>query len=421
MSTSRLADTPSPEPVTLSVGHRPADHRGSWVPNRAMIATRFMELRRRRGLMVVLMLVNIGIPTVFLTFRLLAHAFAPHTYGPAGGYDIFTSMVAGVMFIFGFIVAATLGCTAGSVDLTEGVFRHLVVTGRSRLALYLARIPAGLAIIVPLVAIGFTIVCAVCVLAAPSQLNYEGVNVPAGLSRAAFQTWAGDHADEVICNFNFNGLMVANVPCGNGPEGPGVKVAPGGVVPQQTSASVNRSQAIAIANQDYVDYSGHFLSPSISLMVKSGLWIELYAAIGFLVGLGLASLMGQRTVPVILLIVLEIVVTPLLSHSPIAHLLNLQRSLLGLAATHFEPGGLPSVFGGRAQRGRRRDRGDRIHPDGHLRPGRMGHRLERARRVEDDHPGRMSWRCDPALVSMVGERHAVASGHIQASGPVPIC
>jgi hypothetical protein len=80
-------------------------------------------------------------------------------------------------------------------------------------------------------------------------------------------------------------------------------------------------------------------------MVKSGLWIELYAAIGFLVGLGLSSLMGQRTVPVILMIVLEIVLTPLLSHSPIAHLLNVQRSLVGIAVTHLEPGGLPSVFG----------------------------------------------------------------------------
>ena len=97
---------------------------------------------------------------------------------------------------------------------------------------------------------------------------------------------------------------------------------------------------------NYADYARRFLSPSVSLMVKSGLWIELYAAIGFLVGLGLSSLMGQRTVPVILMIVLEIVLTPLLSHSPIAHLLNLQRSLVGIAVTHLEPGGLPSVFGG---------------------------------------------------------------------------
>jgi len=346
MSITTVADPPIPEPVASMDGGHAIDHRGSWVPNGVMIATRFMELRRRRGLMIALVAVNIGIPTVFLAVRLVAHAVAPHSYAPAGGYDIFTNMVAGVMFIFGFIVAATLGCTAGSIDLTEGMFRHLVVTGRSRLALYLARIPAGLAIILPLVAVGFTIVCAVCAFAAPTQLNYQGVTVPAGLSHSAFETWAGDHADEVICNFNFNGPIVANVPCGNGPGGPGVTVGPGGGPQQETSPSVNRTQAIAMANQDYRDYSEHFLSPSISLMVRSGLWIELYAAIGFLVGVGLASLMGQRTVPVILLIVLEVVLTPLLSQSPIAHLLNLQRALLGLAATHFEPAGLPSAFGG---------------------------------------------------------------------------
>ena len=109
------------------------------------------------------------------------------------------------MYVFGFIVAAVVGCTAGSVDLTEGMFRHLVITGRSRLALYLARIPAGLAIVIAMVAVGYTIVCAVCVFAAPTQLNYDGVNVPQGLSRPALDTWAADHADEVICNFNYNG------------------------------------------------------------------------------------------------------------------------------------------------------------------------------------------------------------------------
>jgi hypothetical protein len=167
-----------------------------------MITTRFMELRKRRGLMVTLVLVTVGIPTVFLGVRLLLHAVAPKTYGPAGGYDIYTGLVSGVLYIFGFIVAATLGVTAGSADLTEGMFRHLVVTGRSRLALYLARVPAGLAIIVPLVAGGFAIVCAVCSFAVPTRLVYSGVNVPAGLSRTGFENWAAGHADEVICDFN---------------------------------------------------------------------------------------------------------------------------------------------------------------------------------------------------------------------------
>jgi hypothetical protein len=48
-------------------------------------------------------------------------------------------------------------------------------------------------------------------------------------------------------------------------------------------------------------------------MVRSGLWLELDLVIGFTAGLGLGSLMGQRTVPVILLIVLEIIITPVLT------------------------------------------------------------------------------------------------------------
>src|ERR1700691_89247 len=162
-------EAPAPGPPPAPVRERP-DHRGSWVPTGRMVTTRIMELRKRRGLMIALILVDIGIPTIFLVIRLLTHAFDPRSYGPAGGYQIYTNLVTGVMYIFGFIVAATLGCTAGSVDLTDGMFRHLVVTGRSRMALYLARIPAGLAIITSLVAIGFTIVCLVCVFAAPTRL-----------------------------------------------------------------------------------------------------------------------------------------------------------------------------------------------------------------------------------------------------------
>ena len=175
--------------VASSAGRRGAsgaidDHRGSWVPTGRMVGARFHELRKRRGLMLLLAVVTVGIPTLFLAIRLIFHAAAPHTYGAAGGYDVYVGLVTGVLYVFGFIVAATLGATAGSVDLTEGMFRHHVITGRSRLALYLARIPAGLGIIVPLVAIGFTIVCAVCVFAAPSSLSYDGATVPAQLSKA---------------------------------------------------------------------------------------------------------------------------------------------------------------------------------------------------------------------------------------------
>jgi hypothetical protein len=304
-----------------------------------------MELRKRRGLMAALIVVNIGVPTIFLLVRLIAHAVAPKSYGPAGGYSIFTALVAGIMYVFGFIVAATLGCTAGSVDLTEGMFRHLVITGRSRLALYFARIPAGLAIIVPLVAVGFTIVCAVCVFAAPTKLVYDGINVPTGLSQTGLESWAAQHPKEVVCGFGYNGPIGINVPCFVNQSG-NVVIPRGTPGFTHVSAAKIKAQAVAIAKQDYADYSHTFLYPSDLLMIKTGLWIELEAIIGFVVGLGLASLMGQRTVSVVLMIVLELILTPLFSHAAIPHLINAQRGLVGLATAHLEPGGLPQVFGG---------------------------------------------------------------------------
>jgi hypothetical protein len=323
-----------------------------------MITTRFMELRRRRGLMIALIAVNIGIPVIFLGVRLITHAVDPKSFGPAGGYSVFTSLVTGFMFIFGFIVAAVVGCTAGSTDLTEGMFRHLVITGRSRIAIYLARIPAGLAIVIGIVAVGYTIVCAVCVFAAPTQLNYDGVVVPSGLSQPRLAAWAAAHPDEVICDFNFHGGPGLNgpppsVPCpGGGTSGP----PPGSViqkkngatitVPAQQSAAQIRAFAVAVANQDYADYHSNFLAPSTSLMVDVGLWIALEATIGFIVGLGLASLIGQRTVPIVILVVLELILTPLFSRHVITYMLNAQRGIVGVAMAHLEPGGLPYAFGG---------------------------------------------------------------------------
>jgi hypothetical protein len=201
--------------------------------------------------------------------------------------------------------------------------------------------------------VGFTVVCAVCVFAAPTTLTYDGVNVPSGLSRPGLETWAAGHPDEVICAFNVQigpsspiAAVLNNVPCGNGPNGPTiVKQPPGSPVQPQPSQGQIRQAARLLAGQDYSSYSKTFLYPSDSLMIKSGLWLELEAAVGFVVGLGLGSLLGQRTVAVVLMIVLEVILTPILSRARIPHLSNLQRAVVGLATAHLAPGGLP-VFGG---------------------------------------------------------------------------
>jgi hypothetical protein len=222
------------------------------------------------------------------------------------------------------------------------------------LALYLARIPAGLAIVVPLVAIGFAIVCTVCVAAAPTEINYDGVNIRARLSLAGFETWATDHSGDVICDFPYNGNIAVAVPCGpNGPisgvtgsSGVIIKRGSSGSVATHPSPAVIKAQVREIAKQDYLGYSSLFLYPSNSLMVETGLWLELEAPIGLIVGLGLASLIGQRTISVILMFVLEIILTPILSTAHIPHLVNLQRAVVGLATLHLEPSVLPMPFGG---------------------------------------------------------------------------
>lgn len=335
--------------TTSAVVAPPAsNHRNSPLPTGPMIMTRFMELRKRRGLMIALVAVNVGVPTIFLAVRVISHAVDPHSYGPAGGYSVFEALIAGLMYIFGFIVAATLGCTAGAVDLTEGMFRHLVVTGRSRVALYFARIPAGLMIIVPIVAVGVIIVSAVCVAAAPTSLNFDGINnMPVGLTHQGFIEWAEVHPTKAICemSYEYSGPTPTQVNCGPDNVPVIMKVVSGTMTATPASMAEMRVQAIKVAEQDYRSYRDTFLSPPLKLIIETGLWVELWAIVGFLVGLGLSSLMGQRTVPVVLLIVYEIVLTPLFSRVGIPHLINAQRALVGLAMAHIEPAGLPAVFG----------------------------------------------------------------------------
>ena len=343
MTTTPASGTAAPDQAlqTAPGGHS-RDGRGSPIPTAGMIASRVMELRKRRGLMTALIVVNIGFPALFMLIRLLLHAFAPRANQPAGNDLIFAILVAGFLPTFGFIMAATVGCTAGSRDLTEGMFRHLVVTGRSRLALYLARIPAGLAIVVPIVAIGYTIVCAVSVFAAPAFIDDSNVNIPPGLSRAGFENWARDHAEPVICSL-YNGQVPRNVSCAGVPD-----LSKSAVTPSQPAPAAVEALAVKIAKQNYSGQNGYtaiFRYPSVSLMIKAGLWVELEATVGFILGLGLASLMGQRTGPVIMIIVFQIILTPILVGVAIPHLEDLQRSVVELAMARLEPSGLPRAAG----------------------------------------------------------------------------
>jgi hypothetical protein len=219
-----------------------------------LIGAKILELRKRRTLMIVIAAFTVALPVIFYAIRLLYHLSNPARYAPAGAPNAFAT--AGVLLDeFGFIAAVALGATAGTSDLTDGMFRHLVITGRSRLALYLARIPAGLCILLTLAAIGFTVTCLVTAfLGAP-------------------------HAAGAV-------------------------------------------------------------SPSPGAMAGAGLWLELDLVVGFTVALGLGSLMGQRTVPVILLIVLDIIITPVLADHVLPFFLNGERLIVGVAMDQLKPAAL---------------------------------------------------------------------------------
>lgn len=307
------------------------DHRGSWLPTWGLISTKHLELRRRHGQMVVVALLTVGLPFVVLGIRLLFHAVDPSSYGPAGSPSVFSALC-NPMAEFGFIAGAALGATAGTTDLTDGVFRQLVITGRSRLALYLARIPAGLVILLPLMALAFASVCLVTAYAGtpqPISLSVNGVSIPLHLDKAQLETWIVDHperAEEAFASIS------------TGKRAP-VVVTPGHVQPVIT-------RHLDTIYRDYLlDQPGE-QNPAPNEMAKIGLWIELDVGIGFMVGLGLGSLMGERTVPTVILIALEIIVTPILADVTIPYFVNGQRLLVGVAMDQLRPAALASGTGG---------------------------------------------------------------------------
>jgi hypothetical protein len=288
-----------------------------WLPTWDLIGTKLMEIRKRRGLMTTAVLLIIGPIVLILGLRLLFHAVDPHRYGPAGTPGIF-SQGDNLLAEFGFIIAAVIGAAAGTTDLSDGLFRGLVVTGRSRLALYLARIPAGLTILVPLVAAAFAAICLVTSYEGtpqPASVGMNGVSIPVNLDQAQLDGWIRSHPEQAVMAFT-------------GPQ------ASGG----QTRYEF-RHDVVSVYDQ-YTAQETAISNPAINEMAKIGLWIELETGIGFLVGLGLGSLTGHRALTAILMIGLEIIVTPILAAHVIPYFIDGQRLVVGVAMDQLRPAGL---------------------------------------------------------------------------------
>lgn len=146
-----------------------------------LVSAEFLKVRKRRGLAALTALLTVGAVVFAGGVLAVLHAAEPAKYGAAGGPGNLAN-AAYILSVLGAVAAVLVGATMGAGDLQAGVFRDLVATGRSRLALFTARIPGGLALLWPLVAVSWAAACAGSVLlAGPNPRPGMAVMIEGGL------------------------------------------------------------------------------------------------------------------------------------------------------------------------------------------------------------------------------------------------
>ena len=160
---------------------------GTWPSQerfRRLVAAELLKLRRRRALVVAALLLIVAPMIVSYIVLAVLHATSPGKYGPAGGVDNLRGALR-LLSQVGVVGAVLIGVNVGGGDLAAGVFREFVITGRARLALFAARIPGGLVLLLPMVAAGFAVAASASVaLAAPGQ-------APGAVMLVEYAAWLG--------------------------------------------------------------------------------------------------------------------------------------------------------------------------------------------------------------------------------------
>jgi ABC-type transport system involved in multi-copper enzyme maturation permease subunit len=124
---------------------------------RQMVSAELLRLRKKRGFIALVLLVVIAPLAIAIGYNVIEHASDPVTHGPAGGLHNYARLLDLLGVFMGPVAAILIGAEAGAGDLSAGVFRDNVVTGRSRLSLFLARIPAALIVCLTVIGLGFAV------------------------------------------------------------------------------------------------------------------------------------------------------------------------------------------------------------------------------------------------------------------------
>lgn len=122
-----------------------------------MTGADFLKLRKHRGTMLWALVVALAPLLIFFIVSAAQHSSNPVAHQPAGGLHGYTNAMRALSVFFGPLAAILIGTNAGAGDAAAGVFRDLVVTGRSRLALFASRVPAALALCWLVILLGYGI------------------------------------------------------------------------------------------------------------------------------------------------------------------------------------------------------------------------------------------------------------------------
>jgi hypothetical protein len=122
------------------------------MPDLRLISADLLKLRRRRGMVSLMLLATLGSMLIGFAVLSIQHGGNPGKYGPAGGLENYRGAI-DFLAAMCLIAGAIVGATAGTQDMESGVFRDLAATGRSRMALFGSRVLGGWALGLPIAAL----------------------------------------------------------------------------------------------------------------------------------------------------------------------------------------------------------------------------------------------------------------------------
>jgi ABC-type transport system involved in multi-copper enzyme maturation permease subunit len=125
-----------------------------------MVGADVLKVRKRRGTLIWVLVLALLPVIVLFAVKAIQHSSNAAKYEPAGGTPGFTDGLRLLCLFFGPLAAILIGVEAGTGDASAGVFRDLVVTGRSRLALFGSRVPAALTVCWSVMLVGYGLVLA---------------------------------------------------------------------------------------------------------------------------------------------------------------------------------------------------------------------------------------------------------------------